>query len=355
MATAKQEIRQALNKVDITGVVKEHKLGSGKGDNGNYINGSLVVKAGEFTEITVKVFVSELTSKNKVKKSYETLQKILKGEAKTMTEVSEEDAVKVRIWGKDDFTPKFKEEMFKPENSAELVTKIDVDLGFGNITIGDKITQDDYEAKFDVEMFVETIEEELDKATQEETGRIIVKGWTPVYGGSVIPLEIKVGTVIDDDGEEFDFAEEIRSSVDPEMTMNFWGDIDFKAIVEKTSKGGSLGKAKVDKKTTYIHDLVAIGAEFVEGENEYDIEDIKQARIERENNKQEALNKADGDNKSSGNKGGGIASRRGGANGARPSARGASASRPATTKTTTTKATTKPTTNTEEDDDELPF
>lgn len=349
--TTKQEIRQGLNKVDITGVVKEHKLGSGKGDKGNYINGSLVVKAGEFTEITVKVFVDELSGKGKVKKSYETLYKILKGEVKTMAEVSEEDAVKVRIWGKDDFTPKFKEEMFKPENAAELVTKVDVELGFGNITIGDKITKDDYEAKFDVEMFVESITEETDKSTEEETGRIIVKGWTPVYGGSVIPLEIKVGIVLDDDGNEFDFAEEIRSSVDPEMTMNFWGDIDYKAIVEKTSKGGSLGKAKVDKKTTYIHDLVAIGAEFIEGENEYDVEDIKAARVERENKKQEALNKADGDSKPS--KSSGIGNRRGGVNGARPTARGASASRP----TSSAKPNTKPASTTSEDDDEdeLPF
>lgn len=344
-----QEIRQALNKIDITGVVKEHKLGSGKGDKGNYINGSLVVKAGDFTEITVKVFVDELTSKNKVKKSYETLQKILKCEVKTMAETSEEEAVKVRIWGKDDFTPKFKEEMFKPENSAELVTKVDVELGFGNITIGDKITKDDYEAKFDVEMFVESIDEEIDKSTEEETGRIIVKGWTPVYGGSVIPLEIKVGMVVDDEGVEFDFAEEIRSSVDPEMTMNFWGDIDFKAIVEKTSKGGSLGKAKVDKKTTYIHDLVAIGAEFVEGENEYSIEDIKAARVERENKKQEILNKAEGDNKLS--KGNGIANRRGGASGTRPSARTSAA------RANTTKANTKPVPSAgdSDDEDDLPF
>jgi hypothetical protein len=345
---AKQEIRQALNKIDITGVVKEHKLNSGKGDSGNYINGSLVVKAGEFTEITVKVFVSEFTSKNKVKKAYEVLRKILKGDAKTMVEVSEEEAVKVRLWGNDGFTPQFREEIFKPENSAEVVTKIDVDLGFGNITIDDKVTKDDYEAKFDVEMFVESIDEEIDKATEEETGRIIVKGWCPVYGGSVIPLEIKVGTVIDDDGTEFDFAEEIRSSVDPEMTMNFWGNIDFKAIVEKTSKGGSLGKAKVDKKTTYVHDLVAIGAEFVEGENEYSVEDIKQARVERENKKQEASENTKKDEPA---KGSGIAGRRGGANGARPSARASAGARTTANKPTPAKTNTP----TDDDDDELPF
>jgi len=286
----KQEIRPALNKIDITGVVKEHKLNSGKGENGNYINGSLVVKAGEFTEVTVKVFVNEMNSKNKVKKSYETLKKILKGEVKTMVEASEEEAVKIRLWGNEGFTPQFREEIFKPENSTEVVTKVGVDLGFGNITIDDKITPEDYEARFDVEVFVESVEEEIDKVTEQETGRVVVKGWSPVYGGSVIPLEIKVGTIVDEEGE-LDFAEDIRSNIDAETTVNFWGNIDFKAIIEKKSKGGGMGRAKVDKKTTYIHDLVAIGADFVEGDDEYTIEDIQQARVERENKKQEVANK----------------------------------------------------------------
>ena len=232
-----QEIRQALNKVDITGVVKEHKLSASKNEKGNkYINGSLVVKAGEFTEITVKVYVEEVNSKGKVKKAYETLEKILKGEEKTMAEVSEEEAVKVRLWGNEGFTPQFKEEMFKPENVAEVVTKICVELGFGNITIDNKITPEDYKATFDVEVFVESVEEEIDKSG-EETGRVVVKGWCPVFGGSVIPLEFKAGIIQDDEGD-YDFAEDIRSNIDPETTVNFWGDIEFKAIVEKTTRGG---------------------------------------------------------------------------------------------------------------------
>jgi hypothetical protein len=305
---ANQEIRQALNKIEITGVVKEHKLDSGKTNEGDkYINGSLVIKAGEFTEITVKVFVSETNSKGKVKKAYENLEKILKGEAKTMAEVSEEEAVKVRLWGNEGFTPQFKEEIFKPENAAEVVTKIGVDLGFGNITIDNNITPEDYKATFDVEMFIESVEEELNK-DDEETGRVIVKGWVPVYGGSVIPLEVKAGIIEDADGE-YDFAEDIRSNVDMDSTINFWGDIDFKAIIEKTSKGGSLGRAKVEEKRTYIHDLVAIGANFIEGEDEYDVEDIKQARIERENKKQEAQDKAENSDKGN-KKNSNIANRR---------------------------------------------
>lgn len=287
-----QELRQALNKVEITGVVKEHKLGTGKTNDGDkYVNGSLVVKAGEFTEVTVKVFVSETNSKGKVKKAYENLKKIHDGEYRTMAEVSEEEAVKVRLWGNEGFTPQFKEEMYKPENAPEVITRVNVDLGFGNVTIDNNIAPEDYKATFDVEVFVESIAEEIGKS-DEETGRVIIKGWCPVYGGSVIPLEIKAGIVHDEDGE-YDFAEDIRDGVDPETTINLWGDIDYRTIIEKTTKGGGLGRAKVEEKRTYVHDLVAVGADFVEGDDEYDVDLIKVARNVREEKKQEAENKED--------------------------------------------------------------
>lgn len=286
----KQEIRQALNKIDIAGVIKEHNLKTGKGENGEYINGSFVVKAGEFTEITVKVMVSKNNKQGKIRKSYDVLHKIFSGEYKTMAEVSEEEAVKVRLWGSEGFSPQFKEEFFKPEGVDDVIERVVVDLGFGNITVDNQMKSEDYRATFDVEVFVESIQEEI--KNDEDTGRVIIKGWCPVYGGTVIPLTIVAGVIKDEEGE-YDFAEDVRSQIDPEMTVNFWGDIDFRSIVEKKTKGGSMGKAKIEEKRTYIHDLVAIGAEFVVGEDEYDIEDIKQARIERENKKQEAKEKAE--------------------------------------------------------------
>jgi hypothetical protein len=335
---ANQEIRQALNKVDITGVVKEHKLLSGSNDEGKYINGSLVVKAGKFTEISVKVFCSEFNSKGKTKKTYENLEGILNGELKTMAEVSEDEAVKVRIWGNEGFTPQFKEEIFKPKNSTDVVEKVVVDLGFGNITIDNSVTPEDYKATFDVELFVESIEEELDDK-DEETGRVVIKGWCPVYGGSVIPLEIKAGIICDEEGE-YDFAEDVRSGIDLESTINIWGDINFDTIIEKVSKGGSLGRAKVEEKRTYIHELVAVGADFVDEDDEYEIESIQQARIERENKKQETLNKAD-DKENNTNKSSGIAGRR-------VASRNNKATR-------ANKNTTKTTSNSDVSDDEIPF
>jgi hypothetical protein len=301
-----QELRKAINKIEVTGAVKESKLNSGKGDNGNYINGSLVIKAGEFTEVEVKVFVAEKTQEGKVKKAYGTLKQILDKDVKTMADgASEEEAVKVRIWGNGDFTPQFREEMYVTESTPdEVTTRLSLDLGFGNVTLDERITPEDYKATFDVELFIVKIEEE--KKAGEETGRVVVKGYTPVHGGSVIPVEIVAG-VVEDEDESFDFAEQIRGSVGEQTTINLWGNIDYRSIIVQEKKGGGLGKAKIEEKRTYVHDLVATGGDIIDDVNkEFDEELIRAAVVERENKKQEVLTKSKEKDKDKDKKGKGL-------------------------------------------------
>lgn len=292
MTTETQELRQAINKLDITGVVKESKLNAGKGDKGNYINGSLIVKAGEHTEIEIKVFVNEKSSTGKVRRVYSTLQQFLDGEVKTLADgVPEEEAVKVRVWGSDEFTPQFREEMYVTENNKnEVTTRISFDLGFGNVTIDNRIKPEDYKATFDVEMFVNSVEEEL--SNDEPTGRAIVKGFVPVYGGSVIPLEIIAGVVEDEDGK-FDFGEEVLNEIQEGDTVRFWGDINYRVIISKRKIGGKLGRAKTEERRTYVNELLAVGGDLIdEPEKEFDEELIRLALTERENKKQEVLEKS---------------------------------------------------------------
>lgn len=285
-----QELRQATNKVELVGVVKEQKLNAGRSENGKYINGALVVKCGEFTEITLKVMVNELTSTGNVKKAYTTLKSILDGDNKTLADgVDFAEATKIKVFGNGDFTAKFKEEMYaSKEAEGEVKTMVSIDLGFGNIVIDNSLKEEDFKATFDVEMFIEKVKEEI--INDESTGRAIVTGWTPVYGGLVIPLTIVAGIVEDEEGE-FDFGDEVLSQLEEGMTVNFWGDINYLKKVEKIKKGGSLGRAKTEDKTTYVHELVATGADVIPEEKEYDADMIKAALTERENKKQEALTK----------------------------------------------------------------
>jgi len=279
------ELRQAINDITLIGEVKEQKLNLNKNKEGNYINGSLVINTGNFSEIEIKVFVAEKNKKGKVKKSFETLQKLINEDHLTLAscknDEDRENVAKVRIQGQKEFTPRFNEDIFKVKETEEVKTKVNIDLGFGNITVDSSIKPEDYKATFDIEMFVTSVKEETKQ--DESTGRAIVSGWTPIYGGKVIPMEVVVGIILNDDGEEFDFGEDILAQVEEGMTLNVWGDINYKSIITKTTKGGGLGRAKVEEHKEYINELVVVGADIQEDEDkEFDMELIKQAKIERD-------------------------------------------------------------------------
>ena len=303
------ELRQAINDITLIGEVKEQKLNLNKNKEGNYINGSLVINTGDFSEIEIKVFVSEKNKKGKVKKSFETLQKLINEDFLTLAscknDEDRENVAKVRIQGQKEFTPRFNEDIFKIKETEEVKTKVNIDLSFGNITVDSSIKPEDYKAKFDVEMFVTSVKEEIKQ--DEPTGRAIVSGWTPIYGGKVIPMEVVVGIILNDDGEEFDFGEDILAQVEEGMTLNVWGDINYKSIITKTTKGGGLGRAKVEEHREYINELVVVGADIQEDEEkEFDMELIKQAKIERDVAIEEKKNEEIVDNKKGkgmGNKG----------------------------------------------------
>lgn len=280
------EQRQAINNITLVGEVKEHKLVLNKSKDGNYINGSLTLKTGEFSEIELKVFVGEKTKDgSKTKKVFETLKKIIDEEYLTIASCKNDEdrqsVAKVRVFGNKDFTPHFKEDIFKAKDADEVITKLSIDLGFGTISYDSSLKPEDYKAEFDVEMFVTSVKEEMKQ--DEATGRVIISGWTPIYGGKVIPMTVIAGTIIDDEGQEYDFADDILSQVEEGMTIDVWGEINYKSIITKTTKGGGLGKAKVEEKKEYVNDLVIVGADIQEvEEKEFDMELIKKAKIERD-------------------------------------------------------------------------
>ena len=299
-----EELRVATNTVELVGAVKELKnLEVKKNDQGEkYISGNIVVKCGETSEVTLKVFKKELTSGGNVAKAYETLLQIINSEDLTMAKVSEEDAIKIRVTGNKDFSAQFSENMYVPEGENEVKTALNIELGFGNIKIDNNVKPEDYKATFDVEMYVKKVKEEIVK--DENTGRAIVEGYIPVYGGKVIPLTVVAGMVDgDDEEEEFDFGNEILGAVEEGQTVNFWGDINYQRLVTKVKKGGSLGRAKTEETITYVHELVTTGAEIIEDENKmYEEEEIQQALVERENKMAEVLANKD-DNKKTAKKG----------------------------------------------------
>lgn len=283
------ELRQGTNKINVVGVVKEHKLQLQKNDKKEeYINGSLVIKAGEFTEIELKVYVTKLKKDGSVKKNFETLKKFIDKEYDTIVS-NKENAVTLSVYGNDTFCPQLKEDRYPNGTKTETITKLSCDLGFGNIKIDD-YSEEDFKANFDIEMFVTSVDEEV--KDDEETGRVIVKGFTPIYGGDVMEVKVFAGKIVDEEGE-YDFAEDVRDGVDAGDTVNFWGDINFMKIIEQKKKGGGLGRAKIEEKSTYINELVAIGAEIIDDEEKaFDEELIGKAVKERKIAMEEKLREA---------------------------------------------------------------
>ena len=284
------ELRSAGNKVSITGVLLEHKLKEQKGDKGKYINGSFIIKAGKFTEIEVKVFVDEKTKEGKEKKNFTLLKEILNDELPTLAK-DKENATILSIYGNKDFQPKLKEERYADKTNTNVNTKLSVDLGFGSVKVANDIAEEDFKATFDIELFVTSVDDEVDKE-EESTGRVKIKGYVPTYGGGIFPIELIAGVIVDDEGE-YDFGDDVRSEIEEGSTINVWGDINFAKIIEKKSKGGKLGRAKVEDTSTYIHELIAIGADIIEDDaNIYEEEGIEKAVKERKIQLDEVLTKA---------------------------------------------------------------
>lgn len=303
------ELRQAKNNVTLVGVVKEHKLKANDGENGKYINGSLVIATKDNVEVEVRLFVSKMTnpkdgSEPKEKKNYTTLKGFIDGDYPTVASIKEDDEITkptiVRVYGNGDFTPNFREERYANQTKTEMVTRLSIDLGFGNIVIANDIPEKDFEAKFQIEAYVTEINDELKTVNgeEEETGRLLIKGCVPTYGGGVFPI-----TLVAEDSEEIkDFVEQTKEYIDEGDTVDFWGDIRFIRMREKIeTKGKGIGKAKVEEKIINIHDLVIDGMELVEDEDkQYEEDDIRKAIKQRQIDLEEALSKAQEEDKGKG-------------------------------------------------------
>nr|DAH73419.1 MAG TPA: hypothetical protein [Caudoviricetes sp.] len=292
------EIRIAGNKIELVGAVKEHKLNKGTsnkdGKTSNYINGSLVLACGNDTEIELKVFVNELTnpkdgSTPKVRKNYEILSGIIDKEYPTMVDDAENPTA-LSVYGNGNFTAQLKEERYANQTRTECSTRISCDLGFGNFKV---VTNDvdTFRANFDIEAYVSELVDEVKGEDEEETGRVIVKCLVPTSKGDIFPISLIAGDVTDDEGT-FNMGEVLKDEGIEGETINFWGDINFGKIIERVKKGGSMGRAKFEEKTTYVHELTVVGAERVADDKAYEDEDIEMAMKQRTIAMEEVLTKA---------------------------------------------------------------
>ncbi len=299
------EFTNTLNKIDVVGVIKDHKLKHGEGTDRetqakyNYVNGQVTIKCGETREIDIKVYAKQFNKNGTENKKYNNLMSVINGEYLTMAQVSEEEAHKVSVWGNGNFTPQLKDNFYAKD--GKVSETIDLDLGMGNFTVKEPhtVTPEDYKAEFEVNVFVYEVAEEVNREEQP-TGRAKVTSFVPLYGGKVLPLTMYAGKVLESDGSEYDFGADVLNGVSAGDTVAFWGEICFeKSTISVAKEGNAIGgRQKTETKTIRVKEFVVTGGSIIDDyEKAFEQDDIQEAVKQRNIAKDEALKNEGTNNK----------------------------------------------------------
>jgi hypothetical protein len=286
---AETNLKQSNLKVNVEGIVSEKDLKVVTEEGATKIQGSLTVKTGDTNFIRFNVNVNEKTKNNTENKTYAGIKTVMET-YKSIAEVGEDEADKVRVNG--DLN------IYTGQNGTNV--------GYKSNFFNRLKNPDEYEpkAEFTAEVFISSIAPEVD-TDGEETGRIIVNGWTVTYAGAE-PIKLIA------DG---DVASAVDSTFEPGQTVEFYGDIINSKVEKVTEVPVAIGKPRRKVETSYKNELIINGAseayeEGVTPEKPYEAETIKAAIQERQNRLEEAKAKAQSGQKSGASKPSGKASGR---------------------------------------------
>lgn len=260
-------IREADNFVEVEGIVSELRIEEKEVGGKFAITGEIDIQTEENSVHTFRVFSYREKKDGSVSGLYKGLKTVM-DEYKSIASVGVNDADRVRVSsgklgvneyiGQDDQLKTF------PQFSANFINRIQA---------GEELNP---HATFEVEVVIVAKKEEKDRQG-EETGRLILETYIPVYGGKVIPMTF---VVADQDAVSY-----VDSNYEKGETVRLYGDIVNRVEVTTTEVNVGFGKAqpKVNRKTVREL-LVTGGSEPYEEEsvNAYSIETVKAALAERE-------------------------------------------------------------------------
>lgn len=276
---AETNLRQSTMKVNVEGVVSEKDLKVVTEDGATKIQGSLTVKTGDTNFIRFNVNVNEKTKNRTENKTFAGIKTVME-EYKSIAEVGEDEADKVRVNG--DLN------IYTGQNGVVVGYKSNF---FNRLKNPDEL---DPKAEFTIEVFISSIAPEVD-TDGEETGRVVVNGWTATYAG-VEPIKLLA---------EGDVASAVDSTFEPGQTVEFYGDVINSRIEKITEIPVAIGKPRKKVETSYKNELIITGAseayeEGVTPEKPYEADVIKAAIQERQNKLEEAKAKAQNTSKPAG-------------------------------------------------------
>ncbi|MFJ7982336.1 hypothetical protein ACIQ1D_18920 [Lysinibacillus xylanilyticus] len=241
---AEQLLRQADNKVFIVGIAQESTLQKkdfpNKNGNGTYvaISGDITVKTGEEESHVVSYFAKELTAKGEPNKNFKALTTIM-NEIVTVADVAqgltEGEPTRLQCQGELSLNE------YKG-NDGEIKSFVKIQGKFSPQRYKGENFEADIKATFDIEGIIKSNKPEL--VDGEETGRLKVELYVPLYAGKVIPLDFITDVSVDNAGVEY-----LQENFVPRSSVNIYGNIINKSKKIERIVESAFGKNKTE--TTY--------------------------------------------------------------------------------------------------------
>lgn len=265
----KQSLRIAENNISLEGLLLEKDVHEGETQkNVDYLSVDLTLEVAENEQHRVSMFATATKKDGTPNKLYESLRTVADDYKAVGDEgVGREHADHVNInqaeFRMNDYVNKDGQVRSFPQINAVFANRVES-------------REPNLHAKFDVEVVVASVSEEIDRDTEEETGRANVKGYIPLYGGKVAPIEF----VVTEDGAGY-----VLDNYENGDTVTVWGTLINKREEHTTKVEGAFGGDK--EKTTYTtvrENLITGGSEPYDDDSPkaYDTGLIKQALSERE-------------------------------------------------------------------------
>ena len=273
---AETHLRQAQLNASIEGIVSENNLELTSENGVDHIKGNLIVQTSDVNFITVNA--NQYSKKKKNDKFTDEVNKVFAGlktvmeQYKSIAKYGRDEATKVRVQGDINLYGYY-------GRDGVLHEGIGYKSSFFN-----RVKEDEYEphATYTAEMYIESMYPEVDREG-EETGRLIVKGWSPTYSG-IGKIEMIAPN---------DIAGDVADAYSKGETVTFDGEIVNSKVVTEKVIPRKIGKPKKEIHTKYKNELIITGASDAAPEGKaYDSDAIQLAIQEYKNYLEETKNRS---------------------------------------------------------------
>lgn len=267
-------LEEKTNLVEVIGVLSEVDIKEGTKDGKDYLAGTIKVKSKieinkqkVDVEIPFNVYANKLTKNNTTNPAWESIKAIRDDGVSIAACGNEEEATYVRVYSSNG---SIRENAFYNQ-AGQLVSTSRIGVSFFNVVQRNKYED---EARFETVIFLLKKIDEVDKEGNP-TGRLIVKGAVPGYGGVVNVIDYVVTNI--------QAIEHINSFWNEGDTVKVYGKINFTTIVTTTMEETGFGEPVSKKQTTSKRELVITSgsAGALDPEESFSQEDITVGLEER--------------------------------------------------------------------------